>query len=65
MEFYTKYKTFIILGLVSGLVFALIMAGWDSYKEQPFSALKFGLHFVFFGAFNGYMSYRKHKKINS
>jgi len=62
MNFYSRNKVFVNSALVSGLVFALIMAGFDYYKEQPFSLIKFAVHFVLFGAFNGYMAYRKHKK---
>lgn len=62
MAFYTKNKPFILSALISGLAFALIMFGFDYYNEEPFSLFKFVLYFVFFGAFNGYMSYRKHKK---
>ena len=65
MNFYTRNKAFVNAGLISGLLFALVMAGFDYFREQPFSLLKFALHFVLFGAFNGYMAYRKHKKENT
>ena len=65
MNFYTKYKRFIISGLFSGLLFAVVMAAFDYFKEQPFSLLKFAIHLVLFGAFNGYMAYRKIKKQNN
>lgn len=55
-------KKIILTGLISGIVFALLMAGWDYYKEVPFSVLKFIIHFVLFALFNGYMSYRTEKK---
>ncbi len=55
-------KKFILTGLVSGLVFAILMAGWDYYQDRPFSVLKFVLHLVLFALFNGYMSYRSAKK---
>ena len=58
-------KKYILSGLISGLVFALIMAGWDYYKELPFSAIKFIAHLVLFAALNGYLTYRRdHKKLN-
>lgn len=57
-------KKYIITGLISGLVFAILLAGWDYYKQNPFSVLKFVIHTVVFGAFNGYMTYRKEKNVN-
>lgn len=65
MSFYSKNKAFINSGLISGLVFALIMLGFDYYNQKSFSAIKFVTHFVLFGLFNGYMAYRKYKKDNS
>jgi hypothetical protein len=64
MEIYNKYKPFIYSGLIAGLVFALIMLGFDYYNDEPFSLFKFLMHFVFFGIFNSYLAYRKHKKDN-
>ncbi|AXO79015.1 hypothetical protein DZC78_01005 [Olleya aquimaris] len=55
-------KKYIITGLISGLVFAILLAGWDYYKQSPFSVLKFVIHTVVFGVFNGYMTYRKETK---
>ena len=52
-------KKYIISGLISGLAFALLMAGWDYYKGKPFSALTFLIHSVLFALFNGYLTYRK------
>ncbi|WP_289046206.1 hypothetical protein [uncultured Olleya sp.] len=57
-------KKYIITGLISGLVFAILLAGWDYYKQNPFSVLKFVIHTVIFGVFNGYMTYRKAKNVN-
>ena len=62
MSFINRNKVFIRSGIISGLVFALIMAGFDYFKDQPFSVLRFAMHSVFFGLFNGYMAYRKFKK---
>jgi len=62
MSFINRNKVFIRSGIISGFVFALIMAGFDYFKDQPFSVLKFMMHFVLFGLFNGYMAYRKFKK---
>jgi len=55
-------KKYIITGLISGLVFAILLAGWDYYKQNPFSVLKFVIHTIAFGAFNGYMTYIKETK---
>ncbi|QXP58630.1 hypothetical protein [Olleya sp. HaHaR_3_96] len=54
-------KKYVINGLISGLAFAVLMAGWEYYKEQPFSAFKFVLHIVLFALLNGYLTYRKDK----
>ncbi len=62
MRFINRNIVFIRSGIVSGLVFALITASFDYFNDQPFSVLKFAMHSVFFGLFNGYMVYRKFKK---
>jgi hypothetical protein len=65
MSFIKKNKTFLKLGLISGIVFALVMIGLDYFMDRPFSLLKFILHFVLFGAFNAYMAYWRVKKENA
>ncbi len=44
-----KLKTRIIYGLVTGLGFACIMAGFDYYDDKPFNVLKFIFYFISFG----------------
>ncbi|MFD2550961.1 hypothetical protein ACFSQP_03935 [Bizionia sediminis] len=61
-QFIEKNKSYIKLGLISGVMFALVMATFDYYMGRPFSIIKFAAHFVLFGLFNGYMAYRKVKK---
>ncbi|WP_418513147.1 hypothetical protein [Corallibacter sp.] len=62
MSFISKNKTYIKLGLVSGLIFALLMLAFDYFMGKPFLVWKFILHFILFGAFNGFMAYRRVKK---
>jgi hypothetical protein len=44
-------KSGIVFGLITGLGFACIMAGFDFYDNKPFNILKFIFHFLFFGLF--------------
>lgn len=44
-----NYRQAIISALVQGLVFAIVMALFDMWKSEPFSMLKFVLHFLGFG----------------
>lgn len=46
-------KKRILIGVFSGLIYSLFMAGFDYYTNEPFSLLKFIFHFVFFGLFMG------------
>ncbi|APY00234.1 hypothetical protein [Lacinutrix venerupis] len=46
-------KKRILTGVFSGLIYSLVMAGFDYYTNEPFSLLKFIFHFVFFGLFMG------------
>ncbi|MGY0392381.1 hypothetical protein ACW5R3_07510 [Bizionia sp. KMM 8389] len=62
MSFFQRNKTYIKLGAISGLMFALVMLIFDHFMDRPFLLWKFALHFVLFGSFNGYMAYRKVKK---
>ncbi|MBU2929985.1 hypothetical protein [Winogradskyella psychrotolerans] len=47
-------KKRIISGITSGLLYALLMAGYDYFTDVPFSILKFILHSVFFGLVMSY-----------
>ncbi|EGV44850.1 hypothetical protein BZARG_70 [Bizionia argentinensis JUB59] len=62
MSFFEKNKTYIKLGVISGIMFALVMVVFDYYMDRPFLLWKFGLHFVLFGFFNAFMARRKVKK---
>ncbi|TYB76187.1 hypothetical protein [Bizionia myxarmorum] len=62
MSFFERNKTYIKLGVISGIMFALIMVAFDYFMDRDFLFWKFALHFVLFGCFNGYMAYRKVKK---
>lgn len=44
-------KSRIILGLIAGLVYASIMAGFDYASDLPFHKLKFVLSLLIFGTF--------------
>jgi hypothetical protein len=54
----------LIAGLISGFVFAGIMALFDLYNQKPFSLWKFILFFLWMGAFNGFLQYRAQRKLN-
>lgn len=56
----TKLK--IRTGVLSGLLFAVIIAGFNFYDEDKFSVLKFIFHAVIFGFFIGLMARGKSKK---
>jgi len=49
-------------GVLSGLIFAVIMAGFEFYDEEKFSVLKFIFHAVIFGFFMGLMARDRSKK---
>jgi preprotein translocase subunit SecG len=55
-------KVFIKSFLLSGLVYAGLMAGFDYSEGQEFSIWRFILGFLFFGIFMGLVSRYKHKK---
>ena len=46
-------KQKLICGVVSGLIFALIMSGLDQYQEKGFSVASFLLRFFLFGIVMG------------
>ncbi len=54
-------KRCIIAGIVSGLIFAVLMALFDLYNQEPFSILKFVLCFSIMGFLNSYLQYKAHK----
>jgi len=64
MIFIMKEKTKLKIksGIFSGLLFAMLMAGFDFYNEENFSVLKFMIHFAFFGGVMGIMAKEKVKK---
>lgn len=47
----TPWKSRIKLGLLSGLVYAGIMAAFDYMSNEPFHVVKFIFSTIFFGAF--------------
>ncbi|PCI34929.1 MAG: hypothetical protein COB60_05260 [Flavobacteriaceae bacterium] len=55
-------KLKIISGVLSGLIFAVLMAGFDYYDAENFSVVKFIFHAVFFGFFMGILAKDKRKK---
>lgn len=50
------------VGVMSGVIFALVMAGFDLYEQKPFSILKFVLHLLFFGGLMFFLNRNKLKK---
>ena len=56
-------KQSVIGGIISGLVYALIMAGFNYYEDKSFNLKIFILNFVVFGLFMGfYTTYRLRKQ---
>lgn len=60
----TYTKKFLIAGLVSGFVFAGIMALFDLYNHEPFSLWKFIIYFLIMGFFNGFLQYRAQRNFD-
>lgn len=54
----------VLTGLLSGIAFASLMAGYDYFTDTPFSILKFLFHFMFFGLFMGIAVKYSAKKSN-
>lgn len=50
------------VGIMSGVTFAIIMALFDLFEDEPFSILKFVLHILLFGVFMGLLNRYKLKK---
>ena len=44
-------KSLVIKGLINGLLFAIFMAAFDFFTNEPFSWIKFLIHGLFFGIF--------------
>lgn len=56
-------KEIIKTGIISGLVFACVMAIFDYFSKEPFSFLKFVIHFIIFGAvMSAFFKYKYTKK---
>jgi hypothetical protein len=58
----TENKIFIKSFLISGLVYAGLMAGFDYSDGDSFRIFKFLFHFFFFGLFMGLLARYSHKK---
>ena len=52
----TQAKTILNSALISGSVYAILIAGFDYYDEQAFSLGKFLFNLFFFGAFMGFFT---------
>ena len=44
-------KSLVIKGVINGLLFAIGMAAFDFFTNEPFSWIKFLFHGIFFGLF--------------
>lgn len=63
----TENKIFLKSFLLSGLIYAGLMAGFEYSQGESFSIYKFLWHFFFFGFFMGLLSrynYKKNKSSN-
>jgi len=58
----TQTKAIIKSGLISGIVYAGLMAGFDYSDGQDFRIWKFIFHASFFGIFMGFMTRYNLKK---
>lgn len=58
----TQTKAIIKSGLISGIVYAGLMAGFDYSDGQDLSIGKFLANFIFFGIFMGWLTYYNIKK---
>ena len=52
----TQTKTIIKSSLLSGIIYAGLMAGFDYSDGQDFRIWRFTFHFLFFGIFMGLMN---------
>lgn len=55
-------KLFIKSSLMSGLIYAGLMAGFDYSTGEEFKIMKFLFHFIFFGLSMGLLSRYNYKK---
>lgn len=55
-------QVFIKSGLLTGILYALIMAGFNYSSGEPFSIFKFLFHFFFFGLSMGLLARYNHKR---
>lgn len=58
----TENKIFLVSSLVSGLIYALLMALFDYSTGEEFKLMKFLFHFTFFGLSMGLLSRYNYKK---
>ena len=58
----TQTKTILKSGLLSGIVYAGLMAGFDYSDGQDFRIWRFIFHLLFFGIFMGLMNLYNLKK---
>lgn len=58
----TQTKTIIKSGLISGIGYALLMAGFDYSDGQSFRIWRFVINALFFGAFMGLLACYNLKK---
>ena len=58
----TQTKAIIKSGLISGVIYAGLMAGFDYSDGQDFRIWKFIIHALFFGIFMGFMNIYNQKK---
>jgi len=58
----TQIKTVLISGLISGIVYAGLMAGFDYFNGHDFKIWKLIFNVLFFGIFMGLFSYYNMKK---
>lgn len=55
-------KIFIQSTLLSGLIYAILMAGFNYNDGEEFKIMKFLFHFIFFGLSMGLLSRYNYKK---
>jgi len=55
-------KSILISGLISGIVYAVLMAGFDYYDEKNFKVWRFIFNFVFLGILIGLVTRYNFKK---
>ncbi|WP_298512871.1 hypothetical protein [uncultured Kordia sp.] len=62
-------KQLLIYGVISGIIFAVMMAGFDYFSGEEFSGFKFLIHASLFGFFmaitDRYVLNKKGKKENT